>query len=669
MARFPRFTRLEVDNFGLYPGLPTNPGLSVTFEPGLTLVLGANGLGKTTLVWILYRMLTGPYDIPGLDSGDDLGGRRLEPQALRHPLRRIFAQRVVDDAIGATATLSFYLGNHGLRVTRRLADLELVEFVVDDVARDLAERTSFQETIARLANLWSFGDWIIMLRYLTFYFEDRRELVWDFSAQRQILRLLFLPVDKAQHWTEAERSILTLDSRTRNLAAALTREERALAEDEQLLVGALDVRGELNSLATLQESDEERRPPLDAMLLDLDNSRRAARLQLLRAQQEREATFRSLERAKLSALQARFPKASETARYVLAQLMTESTCLVCGNYVPDAALELERRLKDAECIVCGSILDRDNEAPERVTSLVDARFNRTRRDLVQADATVETAREKLDSAEHEYLATQREMQELDASIAERRQRIDGLIRRLPKEEAALHEQRDELARLRSRVDAMNTDLTRQRKEFFDFIEEVRPSLLRHAPAISGVFQEYAHDFLFEDCTLSWEQQKARVGQSGITIDYPVFQLDMASAAFRSPVRRSGPDQVSESQREFIDLAFRMAMMRVADPDDGGTLVIDAPESSLDAVFVHRAAEVLSRFAAPTGSNRLVITSNLTDGELIPSLLSRYPPRERPKRMLDLFELAEPTAAVRSLASEYAEVRSRMLARSPENDGP
>jgi len=38
-------------------------------------------------------------------------------------------------------------------------------------------------------------------------------------------------------------------------------------------------------------------------------------------------------------------------------------------------------------------------------------------------------------------------------------------------------------------------------------------------------------------------------------------------------------------------------------------VIDAPESSLDAVFVTRAADVLTRFAAD-GGNRLLITSNL-----------------------------------------------------------
>ncbi len=60
MINLPVFDRLDVTNYGLFPGKQDEPGLHVPFIPGLTLVLGANGLGKTTLVTMLYRMLTGP---------------------------------------------------------------------------------------------------------------------------------------------------------------------------------------------------------------------------------------------------------------------------------------------------------------------------------------------------------------------------------------------------------------------------------------------------------------------------------------------------------------------------------------------------------------------------------------------------------------------------------
>ena len=173
------------------------------------------------------------------------------------------------------------------------------------------------------------------------------------------------------------------------------------------------------------------------------------------------------------------------------------------------------------------------------------------------------------------------------------------------------------------------------------------------------FESYAREFLLEDCDLSWSTLAQKVGQTGIRIEFPVFELDLASASYLSPVRRSGPEEVSESQREFIDLSFRMALMEAAAAESGGTLVIDAPESSLDAVFVRRAAEVLARFGNADEMNRLVVTSNLTDGDLVPRLLERCGFDSREQRIVDLFEIAEPTAAVREHFDEYNAVRQRL----------
>ena len=660
-VRFPVFEHLEVLDYGLYPGAdPERGGLQADLAPGLTVVLGANGLGKTTLVWILYRLLSGPYDISGLDSGGDLGGRALQSRKLRRPRIRMFASRVMDDAERSVARLTFRLGEHVISIARHLSDLGLAEFVVDGEEQPLEEQESYQSKIADMAGLWSFGDWILLLRHLTFYFEDRRELVWDPSAQRQILRLLFLPATTARKWTEAERYILKLDSRARNLGAALTREEKALAEAEQLEDGGLDVREELKSLAELQDVDEQRREELDEASLDLDAARKEARLAMLQAEQEREETFRALEHAKLVALEERFPSASETARYILAQLLTEGECLACGNQVPDVARDLESRLSESRCVVCGSKLKPESDRSGETARLSDERVIRKAESLVVADATVAAARTKLQTADLRYHETQKELQELEAAITRRRERIDTLVRRLPREEAALHEQREELARLRSRVAELKEQLLVRREEFSRFIDGVRASIVAKAPLVKNIFEGFAREFLIEDCELAWSQIKERVGQTGIQIDFPAFELDLASASFRSKVRRTGPEQVSESQREFIDLSFRMALMSAADEQGAGTLVIDAPESSLDAVFVHRAADVLGRFARADRRNRLILTSNLTDGELIPRLLAQFR-EDWEHRLIDLFEVAEPTAAVRELRSEYREVRDRAFA--------
>ncbi len=659
-VRFPVLESLHVTDYGLFPGSkPDRGGLKATFEPGLTVVLGANGLGKTTLVWILYRLLSGPYDITSLDAGGVLGGRTLEHGKLRRPQQQMFAQRVADNAENAVARLSFRLGERSISIARRLSSLELLEFTVDDEERPTNERESYQTAIAEMTGLWSFGDWILLLRHLTFYFEDRRELVWDTSAQRQILRLLFLPAATAKEWTEREREIFKLDSRVRNDGAVLTRREGELAQDEDFQDSALDVREELNGLQDLQERDEQRRDELDEELLELDAEREASRLTLLQAEQEREATFRALEHAKLVALEHRFPSASETARYILAELLTEAECLACGNQVPEVAQAFESRLVNSECIVCGSEVAPEAARSTETANLSDARVARRARDLAQVDADVNAAKAKLQEAESRYDEVRHKLQELDVAVTRRRERIDALIRRLPKEEATLHQQRDELALLRRRVASLKEELTGRRAAFAEFIERVKGSLMERAPLVKESFESYARGFLVEDCSLDWSPRKERIGQTGITIEFPAFDLKMASASFRSPVRREGPKEVSESQREFIDLSFRMALMAAADPQAGGTLVIDAPESSLDAVFVRLAADVLGRFATPDLGNRLVVTSNFTEGDLIPRLLAQFDSDWEP-RMVDLFEVAEPTAAVRKLEDEYNDARDRVF---------
>jgi hypothetical protein len=104
----------------------------------------------------------------------------------------------------------------------------------------------------------------------------------------------------------------------------------------------------------------------------------------------------------------------------------------------------------------------------------------------------------------------------------------------------------------------------------------------------------------------------------------------------------------------------MALMRAASASGAGSLVIDTPESSLDAVFAKRAAQILLRFANEP-DNGLLITSNLIEGSLIPTLAQGISETPEPRRrLIDLFAVARSTAAVEAEREAYAEVRHRLL---------
>lgn len=657
MKAFPVFKRLDVNGYGLYPGpVEGPPGLHVDVHPGLTLIVGANGLGKTTLITLIFRMLTGPSDIPQLGVGDELGFRRLAASTLQPFQRGIFSNRVADRAAGATARVEFGLGTVSVMVERRLDTLAIVEALVGDTRPE--SETEFQELVAKAAGLGSFGDFILMLRYLVFYFEDRRALVWDASAQRQLLRMLFLPPDLAQRWTEMERSILQNDSRMRNFQAVVGREEKTLAKGLAKVSDGVAIRAELQALEALQETSRARLEDLEGYTDDLDKRRQDARLASLRAKQDRESRFRAVEHAKLLAIEARFPGRLETGRYMVAHLMSELDCLVCGTHAPEAAQMYADRLTAGRCVVCDSDLTKSEQVFE-AREVADERVAKTVRQLEQANRELAATTHEREIAEAQFDAHTAEMAQLRSEIATRSARLAQIVNLLPPEEAALRQQRTELAAIRSRLETMKSELALERAAFRNFVEQSTADLLSSSAEIVTAFEQFAGKFLSERVSLTWTSRPAAVGQGGEAIPFPAFELNMTGSDFAETVRRAGPDDVSESQREFIDLAFRMALMRSAGQGAAG-LVIDTPESSLDAVFARRAGEVLLRFGEEPG-NTVLVTSNLVEGSLLPTLIAGIAATpEKAERLVDLFDIAKPTAAVSADREEYDRLRADLF---------
>ena len=127
-----------------------------------------------------------------------------------------------------------------------------------------------------------------------------------------------------------------------------------------------------------------------------------------------------------------------------------------------------------------------------------------------------------------------------------------------------------------------------------------------------------------------------------------------------------------SQGEFIDLAFRLALVEVAAANGPASLVFDAPEASLDALFMRRAGAFLARFTQVNEANRLIVTSNLTNADMIPALFGAYerqkgdpepitiPRSKRRDRVIDLLKIAAPTSAIRVIGNRYNDLLNSAL---------
>jgi ABC-type dipeptide/oligopeptide/nickel transport system ATPase subunit len=651
VINLPLLDRLEVNNYGMYPG-KYERGINLKVGSGLTLIVGANGLGKTTLVMILYRLLTGPFDVPAF-ARRELGTAKLEATKLPRDRQLSLSTRVADGAREATGRLTFRIGLASFVVERSLFDLSLRGASINGDPIDLTE-LALQRWLMAKVGVWSFADFILLLQQLLFYSESRRELVWDPAAQRELLRVLFLSPAEARKWSEDAREILEFDSYVRNLSAIRFRIEADIERQANLIENLPAVRTELSALSKLQDADAERRERLNQEIDSGDAQRFAWRQRKMELSQLREDRYRELERAKLLAITAEFPSQSETARYLLAHLMIEGQCLVCGEMAPREAHLLAERLARRRCVMCGHGLEQRRGGQPSAATL-----DRLKKGLDKVAVELDDATAQLQLAERYFNEVRQDVLTLNRAILDRSRLIDALIAKLPPEEATLHSKRSELAGWKARESEDRRQIDIKRDAFKSFIDEKNREIVKYAEQIKTAFHAYSEGFLVEDCNLVWQPQRARLGQSGEFFDFPAFELSMTGAGFAEAVRRAGPEQVSESQREFVDLAFRMALIQVAVTGRSGSLVIDAPESSLDIVFSERAVRVLNRFAN-THENRLIVTSNLSGGNFIYDLAKTIPVGTRKERILDLFEVAEKTAAVREYWSDYKRARDRLF---------
>ena len=161
------------------------------------------------------------------------------------------------------------------------------------------------------------------------------------------------------------------------------------------------------------------------------------------SEQEHEDKLRKLERAKLIAIETRFPDKSETARYILAHLLTEDTCLVCDHDAHQASDEYNQRIQQKKCVICGTDLSTTGDLIP-ASDLADKRVELDITDLRNAEIDLEEARREFTEADLRYQSDSNESHKLYADMSQRSKRIDDLLKKLPTEEAELHKKRNDL---------------------------------------------------------------------------------------------------------------------------------------------------------------------------------------------------------------------------------
>ena len=659
----PVYTYIAVDGYQMYPGIKTDPGIHHQFSPGLHLVAGVNGLGKSTLLLLLYHGLVGPAAIRNDDFGVPL------PEVVRRDFDR-FRRRVADGAKSASVEIRFQVGARLFEATRALQDLSLTGWKLDG-AEQLADQDTYADAIVQSMNVGSFADVLTVLNLIVFMFESRALLMWSPLAQRNALRALFMTPSEANDLANKAQVVATTNSAYRNLLYIVNKDRKQLAKDRAALIGADAMTSEFATLQSAVAAFDENIQTLIEDRRHAEQTRLEARAALEGAKFNYDDILREIEALKLARIAGAFPSADESAKYVLARLIGDHECLACGAENGPLIDKWTSAISDGYCVLCGSPpAQQENVVPPGVVDA--ARLSKAEARLASARDTLATSSEDAAAAVLAYEGIRAESDEVAKKRAEAQARISQIAGVLLPSAPAVKALEDRIDRQADTLRQLEADQDVAEFEFSQVFDRFRTSIERKADAIRERFAARISEFLVEKAEITLTTVRSPIGESGQSYDWPTFQLSMTSGTFDAPAPRRTRAEVSMSQGEFIDLAFRLALVEVAAEAGPAAMIFDAPEASLDALFMRRAGAFLAQFTKDNSENRLIVTSNLTNADMIPALFGAYVPEdgdpvpqtipreERRSRVIDLLEYAAPTSAVLLVKDRYKNLLDHAL---------
>jgi hypothetical protein len=179
---------------------------------------------------------------------------------------------------------------------------------------------------------------------------------------------------------------------------------------------------------------------------------------------------------------------------------------------------------------------------------------------------------------------------------------------------------DEMERLKKEQDEFVRKSQEQRDEANRISKLIEDTVLKNVQSFSNLFSVFANKFLGVECKLTYE----KLGNDDLKKFYPIIDGSTRESEF----------ELSESQRFFIDHAFRMSILShfYTTPT---FYIVETPDSSLDLSYEKNAADVFSSFLNKPYS--LIITSNLNNSAFVNYIMQND---EKEKAVVRLFEIAK-----------------------------
>ena len=615
----PKIKELHISNYDLY----ICP-FDVEFSEKINFVFGTNGLGKTTFLNIMQYAVIGPY-IGKVESRN-----WKEQQKLKRPTfeKYYFRNRMREQSDKAEVQVIFYLGNDKYEVIHSLYEHRLKKVFInneeisgENINYDTYEKKYFGQDdqnidrylidkyhkhLEKSSNFPDINAFMLMLTEIMFFTESRDLSFWNQDMTKLILSK-FMPTEKYFEYDEVQKLIKKYDSQERLTSYKMSMIKEFLGEDLSEK-NTIKAQYSLEDLQSINNNISEKNKRISKYEQELNKKERESKQNRI----DFESVGKQLLKVEQQWYNNVFPDKYQNIYNKYAPSILADVSPFCGENHVNKILEVDKCFYCNKSIKIRKNIDLNRLEIERKNLDNEKRRLQNNYSLINKEIL---KIKKLLSGENKELF----------KVIEKQQKIKKTLNLTSNDNFAKYQQLE----LKKQEYHELLEQTKQREKKLAL--EIDAYVVDRFQDYSIVFKKYAYSFLGNDSNVRLEL----VGKS----DEAFFKF------FLNETERESEMALSESQRIFVDMAYRLATLEFFHKDS--YFISETPDSTLDYFFETNAVKTFSYFI--DSGNTLFMSANARNSRLINLLVERY------KKEYKLINLLEKSTLARKQLDEIKQL--------------
>jgi DNA repair exonuclease SbcCD ATPase subunit len=594
---FPILKKVQIKYFSLYKKAEF---LDIDLDKNVFCLAGANGLGKSTFITIINYALTGIVKKPNTNFS------WYKSIPAFYNKSKSFVEDYFDGRINeedfdrAEVTLLFTIEEHEYSITRGFFEPDELrkfskktngnEIKISDELSYSELNDEFKTHFTKDVSLADFDQFVFLQFYVLTFDETHQLLFWDENLIERVLYLFFgVDAKKAKQADQLRKDYNKHGSDARNIQWRITQTRNELKTLSKSLQN-LDLNNTSNLEAyevhkSLLEKSDELNDKLQRIAEEIkDADLNIANLSL------KASSLRS-EYSNVFTLTLNEDTPIEKNSRVIEILNDLKLRIYASKDFADLIEKLVEIIKEQQKTLTGKNAQQYFEQLRKIDEQLLEVSNKIEDFQVRKDRLIQN--------ENDYTL---QLNETNSQIDEYEKENEELVRSIHKLknnssiDAIINGYKEQIERYAGQKAEAYEKRDKARKELEPLEAELNVGYIDAEEEFIPIFNQYAKSFLGLDLNIN-----LATSSKGISLSIDIDET-----------KRRDSFQLSESQRYFVDIALRMALIDLN--TKSATMLIDTPEGSLDIAYENRAGKMFADFV--NNFRKIIMTANINSSQLL-----------------------------------------------------